>query len=183
MEETMSTGNTESSTPNRNGRDSLVDAAGSALSTAAKTAREMGDTAKNAAADTAQTVTSTVTDQVRDLLDRQVGNSARSASQFASSVKTAADDMEGQSPMIAGVVRTLADKVENYAGNLQNQTVEQMMKSASDFTRRQPGVVFGLAALAGFLMFRTVKAAPASNATAGSASPPLQPEPWANDAG
>jgi hypothetical protein len=61
--------------------------------------------------------------------------------------------------------------VDHYAGRLEDQTVEQLAKSASDLTRRQPALMFGLAALAGFFAFRTFK-----NASARSvASPPIQP--------
>jgi hypothetical protein len=52
---------------------------------------------------------------------------------------------------------------------MENQTVDQLTKSASDYTRRQPALVFGLAALAGFFAFRTFK-----NAQSVSA-PPIQP--------
>jgi hypothetical protein len=47
-----------------------------------------------------------------------------------------------------------------------------MMRSASDFTRRQPALVFGLAAMVGFFMFRTIKTAQGH-----TASPSIAPEP------
>jgi hypothetical protein len=44
---------------------------------------------------------------------------------------------------------------------LQDQSVDQLWRSASNYTRRQPAVVFGLAALAGFFALRTFKSTPA----------------------
>jgi hypothetical protein len=44
------------------------------------------------------------------------------------------------------------------------------VRSVSDLTRRQPALVFGLAAAAGFLMFRTLK-----SATDDTRSPSIQP--------
>ena len=41
---------------------------------------------------------------------------------------------------------------------MRDQSVEDFWRSASDFTRKQPAVVFGLASLAGFLLFRVLKA-------------------------
>ena len=41
---------------------------------------------------------------------------------------------------------------------------EELMRTASDFTRRQPALVFGLASLAGFVLLRVLK----SNPDAGS---------------
>ena len=149
-------------------------------------AREAGESIKNSVADTASTVTSTITEQVREVLDRQVGSNAQAAAQFAGSMKSAAEDMGQQSPLMAALAKGLADKVEGVASDLQNQTVDQMMRSAADFTRKQPALVFGLAALAGFLMFRTIKSAPDQAASA-TAAPPIQPygaeDPFANDAG
>jgi hypothetical protein len=91
------------------------------------------------------------------------------AGQFASSVRLAADDLASQSPLLSGAVRSFADKVEEYADDVKDRTVEELVRTASDFTRRQPALVFGLAALAGFIIFRTVKSAPTV------AAPPVQP--------
>jgi hypothetical protein len=44
-----------------------------------------------------------------------------------------------------------------------------MWQTAADFTRRQPALVFGLAALAGFFAIRTLKSSPSISA------PPIQP--------
>src|SRR6185503_10987992 len=109
-------------------------------------------------------------EQVKDLLDKQIGNSWNFAGQVASSFKLAADDLDQKSPFAATLVRGFADKGEGYAEEFQDQTVEQLMRSASDFTRRQPALVFGLAALAGFLMFRTMRTQVSSD------SPPIAPE-------
>jgi hypothetical protein len=59
--------------------------------------------------------------------------------------------------------------MNGYADGLRHQSAEQLMRGASDFTRRQPAVVFGLAALAGFFVLRTLKS------TGSAASPPIQP--------
>jgi hypothetical protein len=85
-------------------------------------------------------------------------------------MKTAAQDMERGNPMLADLMRGLAHNVDAYADALENRTVEQLIKAGSDFTRRQPALVFGLAAVAGFLAFRTFK-----NAQSVS-SPSIQPD-------
>jgi hypothetical protein len=40
------------------------------------------------------------------------------------------------------------------------------MRTASDFTRRQPALVFGLASLAGFMLLRVLKSNPPGNSRA-----------------
>jgi hypothetical protein len=52
---------------------------------------------------------------------------------------------------------------------MQDQTVDHLVRAASDFTRKQPALVFGVAALAGFFMYRTMKGVQST------ASPPIQP--------
>jgi ElaB/YqjD/DUF883 family membrane-anchored ribosome-binding protein len=147
-------------------RDRIGDVASQAFSQASDVARDAGAKARQAAADTASDVGA----QVKDAIDRQIGTGAHMAGQFASSVRLAADDLASQSPLLSGAVRSFADKVEEYADDVKDRTVEELVRTASDFTRRQPALVFGLAALAGFVIFRTVKSAPAA-----VAAPPIQP--------
>jgi hypothetical protein len=47
--------------------------------------------------------------------------------------------------------------VEQFSRDIRGQTVEDLVRAASDLTRRQPALVFGLASLAGFLAFRVLK--------------------------
>jgi hypothetical protein len=143
------------------------DATGEAFSKASDTARDAAAKAKSAAADAA----STVSDHVMGLLNDQIGVGAQSANHFARSMRVAADDLEQESPMLAGLVRGFAHNVDHYADRLEDQTVEQLVKSASDLTRRQPALVFGLAALAGFFAFRTFKTVSNSSMS----SPSIQP--------
>jgi hypothetical protein len=139
--------------------------AGDAFSKASDMARDAGARAKRAAADTA----SSMSDSVMGLLNEQLGSGAASAGRLADAMRVAANDLSRESPLLAGVVRTLAGNVDGYADRLENQTVEQLTKTASDYTRRQPALVFGLAAVAGFFAFRTFKNAQSIS------SPPIQP--------
>jgi hypothetical protein len=51
----------------------------------------------------------------------------------------------------------VGDRIESYADDMRDQSVDELFRSASNFTRRQPALVFGLAALAGFFALRTIK--------------------------
>ncbi len=152
---------TRASDRNQNMRD----AANQAFSRASDMARGAGEQAKQAASTTA----STVTQNVKELLDRQLGNGANLAGHFASSARLAADDLAKESPMAAGFVRSFANSVDSYAEGMQQQSVDQLARTASDYTRRQPALVFGLAAVAGFFAFRTMRSARSVE------SPPIQP--------
>jgi hypothetical protein len=148
-------------------RQKIKEAAGEAYSKASETAREAGGKAGRVAADAA----STMSDHVMGVLNDQLGEGARSVSHFARAMNVAAKDIERESPLIAGLLKNSAESVDRYSGRLENQTVEGLFKATADATRRQPALMFGLAALAGFFAFRTFKSASAGHVS----SPPTQP--------
>ena len=131
----------------------MTEAASEAAANVSEIARDTGAQAKQAFLDTA----SSAKDQVKDILDRQLGAGVEIAGQFANSARLAATDMEQHSPMIAGLVGALANKVDDFAEDMQDRTVDHLARSMTDFTRRQPALVFGMAALAGFFVYRAVK--------------------------
>ena len=100
---------------------------------------------------------STITGHVKELLDVQLANGADIVGQFGNSAQRAAEELEKTAPQLAGLVRGVADRIEGYADELREQSVDELFQSASKFTRRQPALVFGLAALAGFFALRTMK--------------------------
>jgi hypothetical protein len=108
---------------------------------------------------------STITSQVQGVLDDQVVRGAKMVSNVAQSTKTAADELEADAPQIAGLVRGVADRLEDYSRTLENQSVTDLYMAATDFTRRQPALVFGMAALAGFFALRTLKSSQSSPAS------------------
>jgi hypothetical protein len=136
----------------------------------AKVASEAFSSASAMAGDAANktrlaSAAATVTEQVKQLLDRQVDSGADMMGQVAGAVKRAAQELDRDAPQLAGMVRTAAEQMNGYADGLRDQSVEQLMRAASNFTRRQPAVVFGLAALAGFCVLRTLKSTPSSVAS------------------
>ena len=100
---------------------------------------------------------STITSQVQGVLDQQVVKGAKVVNNVANSARRAADELEMDTPQLADLVRGMADRLQDYSRNLEHQSVTDIYDTASDFTRRQPAVVFGLAALAGFFALRTFK--------------------------
>lgn len=132
-------------------------------------ASELAGEAADKVRHTANETAATISGEIKHLLDRQVSGGATMAGHLASSTKRAAEDLDRDVPQLAAVVRVVADQIDGFAGNLQGQTVDQLVKGAGDFTRRQPALMFGLAAVAGFFIVRTLKSTPAT-----IASPPIQ---------
>ena len=133
------------------------------------------DTARRSASGSASSQQSgdlsTITSQVQGVLDDQVVRGAKMVSNVAQSTKVAAAELEADAPQIAGLVRGVADRLEDYSRTLENQSVTDLYMAATDFTRRQPALVFGMAALAGFFALRTLKSSqsnPASRTQTGN---------------
>jgi ABC-type transporter Mla subunit MlaD len=127
--------------------------AGEAAAKVADTAREAGGQAKQAASSLA----SDATKQAKGFLNMQVGAGADLVDHVVESARAAAESLDHNAPQLAGLVRNAADRAEEFSENLRDQTVDDLIKKASDFTRKQPALVFGLASLAGFLAFRVLK--------------------------
>ena len=157
-------------------RDRSTKSAKEAVAAASSLAGEAVDQVKQAASSTAATVTG----EMKELLNRQVGGGANMLGSVARSAKRAAEDLEGDSPQMAGLVRTFASRVDGYADGLKSQSIDQLWDSTRDFTRRQPALVFGLAALAGFFLLRTIKSTPSVSAP--SIQPSHTPDSGGGDA-
>jgi hypothetical protein len=137
-----------------------------ATSQAASKAGDAASQAKQAASDAA----SNLSGQAKELLDRQIVSGSKMAGQFAKSARAAAAEMDTESPAVASLMRGIAGSVDSYASTLQDQNVDQLVKTVSNYTRRNPAMVFGLAALAGFFVLRSARS------TGVPASPPTQPD-------
>jgi ElaB/YqjD/DUF883 family membrane-anchored ribosome-binding protein len=117
-------------------------------------AQQAGSQAKQ----TASSMAAEATQGAKRFLDDQIVAGADLAGHVADSVRSAADKLEQNAPQLAGLVRGGADGVERFSREIREQSARDLWRTASDFTRNQPAVVFGLASLAGFLLYRVLKA-------------------------
>ena len=146
-----------------------------ALSKAEGAVSKLTDAAQQAGSQAKQTASSMAaeaTQGAKGFLNSQVAAGADLAGHVADSVRSAADRLEPDAPQIAGLVRGAADGVERFSRDMRDQSVEDLWRTASDFTRKQPAVVFGLASLAGFLLFRVLKADSNGGGRSGQPYPP-----------
>ena len=130
--------------------------ASEAVSKVADVAQEAGRQAKQVASSLA----SDAQQKAKGLLNMQVTAGAELAGHVAQSARCAAADLDQNAPQLAELVRGAAERVENFSRDMRHQTIEDLVRTASDFTRRQPALVFGLASLAGFLALRVLKSNP-----------------------
>lgn len=100
---------------------------------------------------------SSVKSQLWSTLDGQVEAGAAYLGHAASSVRSASEELNKNAPALGNIAESVADKLDAYASGLQGKTADEVWADAASFTRRQPALVFGLAAIAGFLAYRTIK--------------------------
>lgn len=137
---------------------SIAGAANDAYEKAAEFTGDAAGKVRQAAGEAAANTTS----QLKDLLDNQVGTGAAMLGDLAHSVHRAADDLDRSSPLVGGLFRNVAERMSGYADELEGQTSDELLRAAKNLTQRQPALVFGLAALAGFFVFRAMKNAPSA---------------------
>jgi hypothetical protein len=127
-----------------------------AISKVTDAAQQAGSQAKDAAASLA----SDASQKAKGFLNMQVSSGSDLAGHVARSVRCAAESLDPNAPQLASLARGAAERVEQFSRDIRGQTVEDLVRTASDLTRRQPALVFGLASLAGFLAFRVLKSSP-----------------------
>ena len=133
--------------------------AGEAVSKLANVAQQAGTQAKQAASSLA----SDANQRAKGFLNQQVASGADLVGHVADSVRSAADNLDHSAPQIANLVRGAAERVEEFSDDMRGKSVDELMRTASDFTRRQPALVFGLASLAGFVLLRVLKSSSPDN--------------------
>lgn len=132
----------------------------SASEAASDAAARLGDAAQAAgrqARQAASDLSAEANLNIKGLLNNQLVSGADLADHVAGAVRAAAAHLGPNAPQLAGIVRTGADTIEDFSGTIRGRSVDELFRTASDFTRRQPAAVFGAAALAGFFLFRVLK--------------------------
>jgi ElaB/YqjD/DUF883 family membrane-anchored ribosome-binding protein len=141
--------------------------------TAADAVSKINDVAQAAgeqAKATATSLASEANEKAKGALNGQIAAGAEWVGYVAEATKAAADSLDRNAPKLSGLVRETAQKVERFSRDVQEQSVEELYQSASDFTRRQPALVFGSAAVLGFFLFRLLKTEPRTASAAGRES-------------
>jgi len=104
------------------------------------------------------------------LADRQVSAGAEVAADIAASIRSAAAGLDDKAPQLADFARSAANRVEDFSDSLREQSAAELMRSTAAFARRQPAIVFGAAALGGFLLYRLLSTQADGNTWTGQRS-------------
>jgi len=137
----------------------LRGAASDALSKVSDAAHDaMGQAKKSATSLAAE-----ATERAKGALHERVVTGADLIGQVAASAHAAADSLNPNAPQLAGLLRDAGERMDEFSRDLREKSIDELFDTSMDFARRQPAVLFGAAAVTGFLLFRVFKAAAAAS--------------------
>lgn len=106
--------------------------------------------------DLAHAVGGVVRKKAEEIADRSRETGAKLASGLGEKAGVVADRIEEKSPSLAQHVRDTADKVNQFADELNDKKAADLLQSAMDFGRAHPFMMLAGAALVGFALARVV---------------------------
>jgi hypothetical protein len=126
--------------------------------------------AARAVASQASEIVGNVARQLGSSVDEQKGRGADSLVGFAHAIKTAAAELDDQSPAMARKFRGASDQIERFSGKLRDRRVEDLITDYSNLAKTQPVAFFAGALIAGFALSRFIKSSAASGAASADRS-------------
>jgi len=115
---------------------------------------DLGGAAKQAA----DTLVSAATDKLKDIANQEVVAGADLVGRVGKSVRVAGEHLKTNAPYLARFAFSAAQTIEESADQLRRQSIEGLARSTVEFARKRPEIVFGVAAVSGFLLFRLLNA-------------------------
>lgn len=106
----------------------------------------------------ADTLVSAATEKLKDIANQQVAAGADLVGHVGESVRVAGEHLNAQAPYLARFAFSAAQTIEQSADQLRGQSIESLARSTAAFARQRPEIVFGVAAVSGFLLFRLLNA-------------------------
>jgi hypothetical protein len=150
---------------------------------AMSTGRDLADKAKNIAesstdaikgqgsdlVDAAKDVASQATDRLKDAVNDRKSSGAGYVGSLADTMRRAAREFDTDLPIAGTYIRKAASQIEGVSDHIRNGNLNDVVRNAQSFARRQPTAFLGLAVLAGFGAVRFLKS---SSSDEGSSSGP-----------
>ncbi|MBR1251302.1 YtxH domain-containing protein [Bradyrhizobium sp. AUGA SZCCT0169] len=118
------------------------------------------DTIKGQASDfvdAAKDVASQATDKLKDAVNSQKSSGAEYVGNLAETMRRAAREFDTDLPLAGSYIRKAASQIEGVSDHIRNGNLNDVIRNAQSFARRQPTAFLGLAVLAGFGAVRFLK--------------------------
>ena len=110
-----------------------------------------------AAKETVQEFTEPLKEKAREVAQEQKDAGAQQLEILARAMEAACQAVESDVPQVAGYIRDMSGKLHRLSDEVRQQDLDQLGNTMNDFARRNPGLVFGGALLAGLALARFAK--------------------------
>jgi len=107
--------------------------------------------------DAAKDVASQATDKLKQTVDGQKKAGAEYVGNLADTMRRAAREFDGDLPIAGVYIRKAASQIEGVSDSIKTGNIQDLVRGAQSFARRQPTAFLGLAVLAGFGVVRFLK--------------------------
>ena len=119
--------------------------------------KESARTAGQAVGDQAMAFVSDLGEQVSKKVDDQKLRGVETIRALAGAADTAAQQLEQQSPQVAGYVRDAAERVRDLSKTIEERDFSELLRNAREAAKAKPVTFFAGAVLAGFALSRFLK--------------------------
>jgi hypothetical protein len=160
--------------------NSLADQARAAGQDLKEKARDIADNSAEALkghaadlAEAAKDIAGQATGKLKEAVSDRASSSAEYVGTLAETIRRAAREFDAELPLAGRYIRKAADQVEGVSDSIKNGNLNDLVRSAQTFARRQPTAFLGLAVLAGFGLVRFLKSS-ADNDDGARATPAAQ---------
>jgi hypothetical protein len=107
--------------------------------------------------DAAKDVASQATDKLKDAVNDRKSSGAEYVGSLADTMRRAAGEFDRDLPIAGIYIRKAASQIEGVSDHIRNGNLNDVVRNAQSFARRQPTAFLGLAVLAGFGAVRFLK--------------------------
>ena len=120
---------------------------------------------------------SQATDKLKDAVDDHKSTGADYVGSLANTMRRAAREFDTDLPIAGTYIRKVASQVEGVSDTIRTGNLNDLVRNAQSFARRQPTAFLGIAVLAGFGVVRFLKSSaegdssPANTTSAAQRSP------------
>ena len=121
--------------------------------------------------DAAKDVASQATDKLKDAVDDRKSSGAEYVGSLADTMRRAAREFDTDLPIAGTYIRKAAAQVEGVSDTIRNGNLNDLVRNAQSFARRQPSAFLGIAVLAGFGVVRFLKSSAEDNARSETSAP------------
>src|SRR5258705_3771802 len=104
--------------------------------------------------DAAKDVASQATDKLKDAVNDRKSSGAEYVGSLADTMRRAAREFDTDLPLAGTYIRKAASQIEGVSDHIRNGNLNDVVRNAQSFARRQPTAFLGLAVLAGFWAVR-----------------------------